>query len=67
MAGELRRFWAFAATLAAGTGAGPAHPQVLDVAAAFAARLPCARLTLDDAGTAALSEQTSFQPLEVSR
>src|SRR5207253_6805593 len=28
MAGELRRYWAFAATLAAATGLGPAHPDV---------------------------------------
>jgi hypothetical protein len=46
MAGELRRFWPFAATLAAGTGLGPAHPPVTDVASAFAARLPCFALDL---------------------
>jgi hypothetical protein len=46
MAGELRRFWTFAATLAAGTGVGPAHPPVGEVAAAFAARLACMRLTV---------------------
>src|SRR6266568_3277522 len=34
MAQELRRYWAFAATLAAGTGIGPPHPP-----AAFGARL----------------------------
>ena len=41
MAGELRRFWPFAATLALATGLGPAHPDVGGVAAALAARLPC--------------------------
>jgi hypothetical protein len=41
MAGELRRYWAFAATLAAGTEIGPAHPPVTSVASAFAAQLPC--------------------------
>jgi hypothetical protein len=46
MAGELRRFWAFAASLAAGSEAGPAHPPVADVAAGFAARLPCFSLVL---------------------
>lgn len=46
MAGELRRYWAFAATLSAGTGLGPAHPPVTDIAAAFAARLPCFSLSL---------------------
>ena len=36
MAGELRRFWPFAATLALATGIGPAHPDVSGVAAALA-------------------------------
>jgi hypothetical protein len=45
-AGELRRFWAFAATLAAGTGLGPPHPPVMDVASTFAARLPCYALAI---------------------
>ena len=31
MAGELRRYWPFAATLTAGTGRGPAHPPVAEV------------------------------------
>ena len=46
MAGELRRYWALAATLSAGTGYGPAHPPVTDVASAFAAALPCYSLAL---------------------
>jgi hypothetical protein len=46
MAGELRRFWAFAATLAAGSDVGPPHPPVADVAAGFAARLACFALVL---------------------
>lgn len=46
MAGELRRYWAFAATLSAGTGHGPPHPPITEVAAAFAARLPCFSLVL---------------------
>lgn len=46
MAGELRRFWSFASTLAAGTGIGPSHPPVAAAASSFAARLPCFRLTL---------------------
>ena len=45
-AGELRRYWAFAATLALGTGCGPAHPPVARVAAVLAARLPAAELVL---------------------
>ena len=46
MAQELRRYWAFAATLAAGTGVGPPHPPVAEVTAAFAGRLPATRITL---------------------
>ncbi|HEY2794938.1 MAG TPA: hypothetical protein VGJ28_21440, partial [Micromonosporaceae bacterium] len=43
-AGELRRYWAFAATLALATGRGPAHPPIADVANAMASRLPCVRI-----------------------
>ena len=57
MAGELRRFWAFAATLAAGTAAGPAHPPVREVAWAFAERLPCFVLNLGPIAAARVSEQ----------
>jgi hypothetical protein len=46
MAGELRRFWPFAATLAAGTGCGPSHPPVLETARGLVARLPCYELRL---------------------
>jgi hypothetical protein len=46
MAGELRRYWAFAAALGAGTGLGPAHPPIAEIAAALAGRLPCYSLTL---------------------
>ena len=46
MAGELRRYWAFAATLAAGSGIGPAHPAIAGVASAFATKRPCFTLTL---------------------
>jgi hypothetical protein len=59
LAGELRRFWAFAATLALGTGAGPAHPPVSEAAAAFAARLPCFVLNLGSPGGARVSELLS--------
>jgi hypothetical protein len=47
-AGELRRYWAFAATLALGTGLGPAHPPIAEVAAAYAGRLPCIRARVGD-------------------
>jgi hypothetical protein len=46
MAGELRRYWPFAATLCAATDAAPAHPPVEEVAARFAESLPCFSLTL---------------------
>jgi hypothetical protein len=46
MAGELRRYWAFAGTLALGTGLGPPHPPVAEVAAALAHRLPAVEITL---------------------
>jgi len=46
MAGELRRYWAFAATLSAGAGRGPAHPPITGVASALATRLPCFSLVL---------------------
>jgi hypothetical protein len=46
MAGELRRFWPFAATLALATGIGPVHPDVSGIAALLAARLPCLEVSL---------------------
>ncbi len=46
MAGELRRYWPLAATLALGTGIGPSHPPVADVASALTSRLPCAEIEL---------------------
>ena len=56
MAGELRRYWAFAATLAAGTGIGPAHPPVTEVARLFGEALPCFSLALGRGGGSHLSE-----------
>jgi hypothetical protein len=47
-AGELRRYWAFAATLALATGRGPAHPPIAQVATAYAERLPCMRVRIGD-------------------
>jgi hypothetical protein len=49
MAGELRRYWSFAATLALASGLGPAHPPVVEVAQAFANRLPCLEVALPKA------------------
>ncbi|MFY9577993.1 MAG: hypothetical protein WAQ33_01580 [Gaiellaceae bacterium] len=56
MAGELRRYWSFAATLAAGTGLGPAHPPISEVASAFADAQPCFVLVLGKSPGAQLSE-----------
>jgi hypothetical protein len=41
IAGELRRYWMFAALLALGTDVGPPHPPVGEVARTFADQLPC--------------------------
>jgi len=46
MAGELRRYWSLAATLAMATGLGPPHPPVSGTAHDLAARLPATELTL---------------------
>jgi hypothetical protein len=56
MAGELRRFWPFAATLALATGMGQAHPDVSGVAAALAARLPCIEVRVADGSPAPIGE-----------
>jgi hypothetical protein len=65
MAGELRRYWAFAATLSSGTGVGPAHPPIEDVARRFAADLPCFRLVLGRTPGAGLGELLSTVRMEV--
>ena len=57
MAGELRRYWAFAATLSAGTGLGPAHPPVAEVAEALTQAVPCHVLTLAGGGERARLSQ----------
>lgn len=56
MAGELRRYWAFAATLALGTGLGGSHPPVQRIAQELSTRLPCLRVTLGDRPGAPLRE-----------
>ncbi len=45
-AGELRRYWAFASTLALGTGLGPAHPPVVGSAGDLASGIPCSEVLL---------------------
>jgi hypothetical protein len=56
MAGELRRYWGFAATLSLGTGAGPPHQPVGLMASAFARRLPCVEVALGRVSDVSLSE-----------
>jgi hypothetical protein len=56
MAGELRRDWPFAATLALGTGLGRSHPPVQQIAQELSARLPCLRVNLGDRPGAPLRE-----------
>jgi hypothetical protein len=55
-AGELRRYWPLHAVLALGTGVGPPHPPVSQVAAAFAARLRCLTVELPSAPQAPLAD-----------
>jgi hypothetical protein len=64
MAGELRRYWAFAAALSAATVIGPPHPPIADVASAFAARLSCYVLELGSDAAATLA--TLGRPTEVA-
>jgi hypothetical protein len=64
MAGELRRYWSFAATLSGGTGAGPAHPPVADVASRFTNSVPCHVLALGRGPGARLS--ALLDPLEIA-
>jgi len=54
MAGELRRYWSFAATLAAGTDLGPTHPAVELVALELTSRLPCLEVLLGERPTPSL-------------
>lgn len=46
MAGELRRYWGFAAAASLATGIGDPHPPVDAVARQLASRLPCIEVTL---------------------
>ena len=46
LAGELRRYWGYAAALSAGSLQGPAHPDVTGVAARLTTDSPCSTLAL---------------------
>jgi hypothetical protein len=56
MAGELRRYWSFAATLAEGTGLGPAHPPVAGACDSLARRLPRVEVSIARDGDIRLSD-----------
>jgi hypothetical protein len=60
MAGELRRFWSFAATLALATGTGPAHPDVCGTATLLASRLPCFEVRVAHGAPAPIGELLSL-------
>jgi hypothetical protein len=64
MAGELRRYWAFAATLALGTGLGGTHPPVQQIAQELSAGLPCVQVTLGDRSGSPLRELLSAPIVE---
>jgi|HubBroStandDraft_6_1064221.scaffolds.fasta_scaffold83033_2 hypothetical protein len=48
MAGELRRYWAFAATLATASGLGPAHPAITETSGLLSRRLACLEVALPE-------------------
>jgi hypothetical protein len=56
MAGELRRYWAYASTLAAGTGLGPALPRVAEIADQLAGAVPCFVATFRRGGAESLDD-----------
>jgi hypothetical protein len=60
MAGELRRFWTFAGTLALATGIGPAHPDVCGIAGSLADRLPCFEVRMAHGAPAAIGDLLSL-------
>jgi hypothetical protein len=66
MAGELRRYWSFAATLALGTGQGASHPPVQDIADKLSRSLPCVQVALGDRPGTPLRELLSAATTEVS-
>ncbi len=55
-AGELRRYWGFTAALAAGTGRGPAHPEVGLVAEQVCAGATCLEVHLGDRPAARIGD-----------
>ena len=62
IAGELRRYWAFAATLAAALESGPPHPHIEQVATRLAERLPAVEVTIPNTSSSELGRV--FEPME---
>lgn len=61
-AGELRRYWAFAATLALGTGLGPAHPPVERAARELSQLAQCSLVVLPATPSRTLAQIVSRLP-----
>ncbi|SNX65355.1 hypothetical protein SAMN06272735_7192 [Streptomyces sp. TLI_55] len=64
-AGELRRYWPFAAVMALGTGLGPPHPPITKTASRITERLPAYEIVLGDRpeeGLAALYDVAARGP-----
>lgn len=55
MAGELRRYWPYAATLSAGTGLGPATTELSSTVMSLTRRVPCLEVALRRANGASLA------------
>jgi hypothetical protein len=67
MAGELRRYWPLAATLATATGVGPVHPAVASVAERLARGLPCVEVTVPAGSRMRLREVLgTLEPLAIA-
>jgi hypothetical protein len=62
MAGELRRYWPYAATLSAGTGLGPASTGLSSTITRVTRQLPCLEVALARAQGASLAELLGGAP-----
>ncbi|MGB3828349.1 MAG: hypothetical protein WA962_06180, partial [Ornithinimicrobium sp.] len=63
-AGELRRYWAFAAAMALATGIGPAHPPITTIAEMLTARCALHRLVLPDTPGTRLDAVLAAHPMQ---
>lgn len=67
MAGELRRYWALAATLSLGTGLGDPHPRVEAVARQLTDGLPCREIVLGRVPGLGIGEILGLEAMEPGR